>query len=110
MTLRILAVAAILSTTLSFGQTPALGQSPDAIMLPGPGSPSSPSDVRSLSQTPDEIRIARARYRGRQRVARLEHNLWMGYEPLRPQWSSVPTMTSRYAPPRTYYIPVYVYH
>jgi hypothetical protein len=103
MTLRILAVAAVLlSATVSFAQ------SPDKVAPPSGGLLSSPSDVRPMLQTPDEIRIARAQYRGRQRLARLEHNLWVGHEPLRPNWTSVPTMTSRYAPPRIYYVPVYV--
>jgi hypothetical protein len=54
-----------------------------------------------------EIRQARAMYRANQRVARLEHNLWMGYEPLRPNWSSTPMMSSRYAPRRVY-VPIYI--
>lgn len=55
-----------------------------------------------------EIRQARALYRSQQRIARLEHNLWMGYEPLRPNWNAVPMMSSRYNYRRTIYVPVYV--
>ena len=82
--------------------------------------PTSPSDmkVRSFQRSPStqprtgmsaaELRQARALYRSRQRIARLENNLWMGYEPLRPQWNSVPMMSSRYSSRRTIYVPVYV--
>ena len=55
------------------------------------------------------IRQARALYRSQQRDARIEHNLWMGYEPLRPNWSAVPMTSSRYDYRRTIYVPVYYY-
>jgi hypothetical protein len=54
-----------------------------------------------------EIRQDQALYRSRQRMMRHEHNLWMGYEPTRPQWNHLPTMSSRYPRP-TIYVPVYV--
>lgn len=73
-------------------------------------SPTSASDVRASQMTASEIRQARALYRSRQRVARLESNLWMGYEPLRPSWNAIPMTSSRYAPRRTYYVPVYYYN
>ena len=72
-------------------------------------SPTSAADVRPSQMTASEIRQARALYRSQQRVARLERNLWMGYEPLRPSWSATPMTSSRYAPRRTYYVPVYYY-
>ncbi len=55
-----------------------------------------------------QLRQARALYRSQQRVARLEHNLWIGHQPLRPNWNAVPTMSSRYNYSRTIYVPVYV--
>jgi hypothetical protein len=54
------------------------------------------------------LRQARALYRSQQRIARLEHNLWMGYEPLRPNWNAVPMTSSRYNYRRTIYVPVHV--
>lgn len=59
--------------------------------------------------TPQQLRTARAIYRANQRVARLEQNLWMGYEPLRPRWNSIPMMSSRYTNPK-FYVPVYIYN
>jgi hypothetical protein len=59
--------------------------------------------------TPQELRTARAIYRANQRVARLEHNLWIGHEPLRPRWNAVPMMSSRYTNPK-FYVPVYIYN
>ena len=53
-----------------------------------------------------QLRQARALYRANQRVARLEYNLWMGHEPLRPNWHALPMTSSRFAPPRLY-VPVY---
>lgn len=66
------------------------------------------SDVAQSKMTAAEIRQARALYRAQQRVSRLEYNLWMGYEPLRPNWNSVPMMSSRYGSRRVY-VPVYVH-
>ncbi|WP_145417045.1 hypothetical protein [Planctomycetes bacterium K23_9] len=54
-----------------------------------------------------ELRQARALYRSQQRIERLERNAWIGYEPLRPTWNSVPMMSSRYNYRRTIYVPVY---
>jgi hypothetical protein len=59
--------------------------------------------------TPQQLRTARAIYRANQRVARMEHNLWMGHEPLRPRWNSIPMMSSRYTNPK-FYVPVYIYN
>ena len=67
----------------------------------------SDSNVRNSRMTAAELRQARALYRARQRTARLEYNLWMGYEPLRPNWNAVPMMTSRYSN-RRIYVPMYV--
>ncbi|NND99644.1 MAG: hypothetical protein HKN47_20190 [Pirellulaceae bacterium] len=70
----------------------------------------SSSSARTVAPKPSasELRQARALYRSQQRIARLEHNLWMGYEPLRPNWSAVPMMSSRYSGRRTIYVPVFV--
>ncbi len=67
-----------------------------------------PSSVRRSQQSVAELRQARALYRANQRVARMEYNLWMGREPLRPRWNSIPMMSSRYTNNRIY-VPVYVY-
>ena len=76
--------------------------------LEAPATPPSQSSVKRSRMSVSELRQARALYRANQRVARFEYNLWMGHEPLRPRWNSVPMMSSRYANPR-YYVPVYVY-
>jgi len=68
---------------------------------------SNESDVRNSKMSVAQLRQARALHRANQRVARLEYNLWMGYEPLRPNWNALPMMTSRY-PNRKIYVPVYV--
>ncbi len=47
-------------------------------------------------------------YQEQQRLARLEANAWMGYEPLRPSWPSSPSMTSRYQTNRVVVIPYFV--
>ncbi|MGB7327380.1 MAG: hypothetical protein WBD31_21065 [Rubripirellula sp.] len=58
----------------------------------------------------NEIRQARALHRADQRAARLDHNLWMGVNPLRPDWNAVPMMHSNYNyVQRRLYVPVYVY-
>ena len=86
-----------------------------------PATPRSPSDMPDneptvLDRSPSAssgatvgsmtLRQQRAIYRDMQRVRRIETQAWMGVHPLRPRWNSVPTMSSRYAPP-TIYIPVY---
>ncbi|MEM0925359.1 MAG: hypothetical protein AAGJ83_04925 [Planctomycetota bacterium] len=68
----------------------------------------SSSDMKSLP-TAAEIRQARAQYRSQQRIARMERNLWAGYEPLRPNWNSIPMMSSRYASRHTIVVPIYVF-
>ena len=55
-----------------------------------------------------ELRQARALHRSQQREARLQHNLWNGYEPLRPNWNAIPMMASPYSYKRTIYVPVYI--
>ncbi len=55
-----------------------------------------------------QLRQERATYRYNQRVARIEANAWIGYEPLRPGWSSLPMMSSRYPARRTVVVPVFV--
>ena len=71
------------------------------------GIASSPSQNRPSRMTVSELRQQRGMYRANQRMARIEYNLWMGREPLRPKFNSVPMMSSRYAP-RRIYVPVYV--
>lgn len=70
--------------------------------------PTSPSDMRRSRPTAMELRQERALYQMRQRLARIEAAAWMGYSPLRPNWSSQPMMTSTYVPQRVIYVPVYV--
>ena len=69
----------------------------------------SETDEARYRRTAREMRTARAIFRANQRVARLERNLWLGYEPLRPRWNAVPMMSSRYNNPK-FYVPVYVYN
>ena len=64
-----------------------------------------PSKVERRSAK--EIRQDRALFRSRQRMLRHEQNLWLGYDPARPQWSGIPNMRSHYSRPKIY-IPVYV--
>ena len=59
--------------------------------------------------TPMEIRQARALYQMRQRIARLERNAWLGYDPLRPQWTAIPMTNSGFQPRRVIRVPVYVH-
>ena len=59
--------------------------------------------------TPMEIRQARALYQMRQRIARLERNAWLGYDPLRPQWTAIPMTNSGFQPRRVLRVPVYVH-
>ena len=66
------------------------------------------SDRRISKEKVTELRQQRALYRANQRVARMEYNQWMGHEPLRPRWSPMPMMNSRYAPP-TIVVPVYIH-
>ena len=67
----------------------------------------SQSDIRISKDKVAELRQARALYRANQRMARMEYNLWMGHQPLRPRWSPMPMMNSRYAPP-TIIVPIFV--
>jgi hypothetical protein len=73
-----------------------------------PQSSRSTDPAQLKAQRVAQLRQARALYRSQQRIARLEHNLWMGYEPLRPNWNSVPMMSSRYNDRRTIYVPVHL--
>lgn len=56
-----------------------------------------------------ELRQARALYRTQQRIERLERNAWLGYEPLRPGFTAVPMMSSRYYPRRVIQFPTFIY-
>ena len=73
------------------------------------GEHASQSNVTRSGMTPQELRTARAIYRANQRVARMERNLWIGHEPLRPRWNAIPMMSSRYTNPK-FYVPVYIYN
>ena len=84
---------------------PAAAPSDNEVRLSGRSS----SDVSTSKPTVMELRQARAMYRSQQRIARMERNLWMGYEPLRPGWTSIPFLQSRYPIQRTIYTPVYYY-
>ena len=66
-----------------------------------------PDEVQSQKPTAKEIRQARAMYESQQRMLRRQRNLWLGYEPLRPQFNTTPMMNSRYGRP-TIYVPYYV--
>ena len=67
----------------------------------------SQSDRRISKEKVAELRQQRALYRANQRMARMEYNQWMGREPLRPGWSPMPMMNSRYAPP-TIVVPIFI--
>ncbi len=69
----------------------------------------SSSDLSAGEPTAAELRQARAQFRSQQRMERLERNLWAGYEPLRPNWNSIPMMSSRYPYRQTVVVPLYVY-
>lgn len=68
----------------------------------------SSSDLSISKPTAAELRQARAQFRTQQRIERMERNLWSGYEPLRPNWNSVPMMSSRYADRNIVVVPFYV--
>ena len=67
----------------------------------------SQSDRRISKEKVTQLRQQRALYRANQRMARMEYNLWMGHQPLRPDWNPMPMMSSRYAPP-TIVVPIFV--
>jgi hypothetical protein len=70
--------------------------------------PASLNEPRNSRMSVAELRQARALLKSDQRRARMEHNAWIGREPLRPNWSTVPMMRSHYERP-TLYLPVYYY-
>jgi hypothetical protein len=74
-----------------------------------PSSSDLATELSNGKPTAKELRQARALYRQRQRIERLERNLWAGYEPLRPNWNSLPMTSSRYPAATTVLVPVYVY-
>ncbi|MDV6028722.1 MAG: hypothetical protein F9B45_01130 [Phycisphaera sp. RhM] len=69
----------------------------------------SSSDLSAGEPTAADLRQARAQFRSQQRMERMERNLWAGYEPLRPNWNSIPMMSSRYPYRQTVVVPLYVY-
>ena len=74
---------------------------------PSLSSPHSPS-ARSAAKNAMRLRQQRAAYQQSQRLARIEADAWFGHAALRPAWSSVPMMSSRFPERRTIVIPVYV--
>ncbi len=74
-----------------------------------PSSSDLATELSTGKPTAKELRQARALYRQRQRIERLERNLWAGHEPLRPNWNSLPMTSSRYPAATTVLVPVYVY-
>lgn len=99
--------------TLPSETLPAVSGQPDAadsdVRFQLVESVSSSSDLAASQPTAAELRQARAQYRSQQRAQRMERNLWAGYEPLRPNWNSIPMMSSRYPDRSTIYVPIYVY-
>jgi len=67
-----------------------------------------PGTTRPSVSEVNRLRQQRAGYIQTQRIARLESNAWYGHEPLRPSWSTVPMMSSRYPARRTIVIPYLV--
>lgn len=67
------------------------------------------SEGTIVKPTAAELRQARAMRRSQQRIERMERNLWAGYEPLRPNWNSIPMMSSRFPYQYNVSVPVYVY-
>ena len=89
--------------------TPTIGDSDEAISLfDTPAPVATPSQTRPSRMSVSELRQQRGLYKANQRMARMEYNLWMGYQPLRPQFNSVPMMSSRYRYRRVI-VPFYVY-
>ncbi|MEL6106126.1 MAG: hypothetical protein AAFU85_08820 [Planctomycetota bacterium] len=101
----------ILSCTSAIGQEPVvrLADQPQ-FNFPDAESVQSASD-RAVSSRPSaaELRQARAQFRARQRMMRMERNLWAGYEPLRPNWNDIPMMTSRFSTSYRTIVPIYLY-
>ena len=63
------------------------------------------SDRRISQERVAQLRQQRALYRANQRMARMEYNLWMGREPLRPAWNDA---NDRTAMPPTIVLPVFI--
>ncbi|PNY36719.1 hypothetical protein C2E31_11410 [Rhodopirellula baltica] len=93
----------------------AIRQAPDAVVQKPQLEPvrTLVDDVPSASDrsydkpTVAELRQARAQLIEKQRLERMERNLWYGYEPLRPNWNAIPMMHSRYVQPSVYVVPIY---
>ena len=113
----LLSTAVLCGLTLSVAidvsaQSPIAGERPsrlDLLSLDTSGPTlTSPSDMRRSAPTAMELRQERALYQMRQRIERVEAAAWLGYSPLRPNWSAQPMMSSSQTPQRVIYIPVYV--
>lgn len=69
---------------------------------------SSPEILYNRSTQAQRLRQQRALFQEQQRLARIEANQWMGYEPLRPSWPTTPSMASGYRANRVIIIPYLV--
>ena len=56
-----------------------------------------------------ELRVRRAQFQSYSRLLRTERNLWLGYEPLRPNWPTPPQSASRYSHVNRIVVPIYTY-
>lgn len=91
-----------------FGKSPTEIKQAELKLFDQPSASANMPRRKPTSSTVERLRQERANYRYNQRIARLEANAWMGYEPLRPSWSSLPMMSSRYPDRQTIIIPVLV--
>jgi hypothetical protein len=106
-TISISVLSGLLLDNTSFAQEAALfAEGADRVPMFDSRKPSK-SNVKASRMSVSELRQTRALYRANQRVARIEHNLWMRREPLRPNWNAVPMMSSRYSNRRVI-VPVYI--
>lgn len=92
----------------NFGKSPTEIKQAELKLVDQPSPSANYQSRKPSSAAIERIRQERANYRYNQRIARLEANAWMGYEPLRPSWSSLPMMSSRYPDRPTIIIPVFV--
>ena len=57
-----------------------------------------------------KLRLQRGMAQAQQRAARLERNRWHGYKPLRPNWSSMSTISTAHVNQHITYVPVIIRH
>lgn len=101
----------ILSGTSAMGQEPVvrLVDQPQFKLTDAENVQSASDLAVSSRPTAAELRQARAQFRARQRMMRMERNLWAGYEPLRPNWNAIPMMSSRFSTTYRTIVPIYLY-